>query len=114
MPPTALRGKKRARLGVAPTYAAPDNQDRTMPNKPDTSPATMTPRAIVQELDRHIVGQQQAKRAVAIALPNPWRRAQLDHALPHDVMPTNILLPAPPGARTPEITHPLATTATQP
>ena len=41
-----------------------------MPNKPDTSHATMTPREIVQELDRHIVGQHDAKRAVAIALRN--------------------------------------------
>ena len=47
---------------------------KRMPNRPDTSSSTMTPREIVQELDRHIVGQQQAKRAVAIALRNRWRR----------------------------------------
>ena len=46
--------------------------------KADTSNATMTPREIVQALDTHIVGQQDAKRAVAIALRNRWRRAQLD------------------------------------
>src|SRR3546814_4014016 len=63
-----------------------------MPNKPDTSHATMTPREIVQELDRHIVGQQQAKRAVAIALRNRWRRAQLDDELRNEVMPKNILM----------------------
>ena len=49
-----------------------------MPIKADTSHATMTPREIVQELDRHIVGQHAAKRAVAIALRNRWRRMQLD------------------------------------
>src|SRR3546814_1087650 len=109
MPPTALRGKKRARLGVAPTYAAPDNQDRTMPNKPDTSHATMTPREIVQELDRHIVGQQQAKRAVAIALRNRWRRAQLDDELRNEVMPKNILMIGHTGVGKTEIARRLAT-----
>ena len=47
----------------------------------DTNSASMTPREIVAELDRHIVGQHAAKRAVAIALRNRWRRAQLPEAL---------------------------------
>src|SRR3546814_1664935 len=58
-PRRPLAGKQEHVGGVAPTYAAPDNQDRTIPNKPDTSHATMTPREIVQEHDRNIVGQQQ-------------------------------------------------------
>ena len=59
--------------------------------------STMTPREIVQELDRHIVGQQAAKRAVAIALRNRWRRMQLDDGLRNEVMPKNILLIGPTG-----------------
>ena len=62
----------------------------------------MTPREIVQELDRHIVGQQAAKRAVAIALRNRWRRMQLapelrDDGLRNEVMPKNILMIGPTG-----------------
>ena len=75
-------------------------------NKPDTSHATMTPREIVQELDRHIVGQQQAKRAVAIALRNRWRRAQLDDELRNEVMPKNILMIGPTGVGKTEIARP--------
>ena len=48
---------------------------------PDTSPSGMTPREIVSELDKHIIGQHEAKRAVAIALRNRWRRMQLDESL---------------------------------
>jgi ATP-dependent HslUV protease ATP-binding subunit HslU len=85
-----------------------------MPNKPDTSHATMTPREIVQELDRHIVGQQQAKRAVAIALRNRWRRAQLDDELRNEVMPKNILMIGPTGVGKTEIARRLATLANAP
>ena len=48
---------------------------------------SMTPREIVHELDRHIVGQQAAKRAVAVALRNRWRRMQLPEELRHEVVP---------------------------
>src|SRR3546814_1562825 len=85
-----------------------------MPNKPDTSHATMTPREIVQELDRHIVGQQQAKRAVAIALRNRWRRAQLDDELRNEVMPKNILMIGPTGVGKTEIARRLAQLANAP
>ncbi|MGN7726816.1 ATP-dependent protease ATPase subunit HslU [Luteimonas sp. 22616] len=85
-----------------------------MPSKPDTSHATMTPREIVQELDRHIVGQQQAKRAVAIALRNRWRRAQLDDELRNEVMPKNILMIGPTGVGKTEIARRLATLANAP
>ena len=57
----------------------------------------MTPREIVQELDKHIVGQDQAKRAVAIALRNRWRRMQVDDALREEITPQNILRIGPTG-----------------
>jgi len=52
----------------------------------------MTPREIVHELDRHIIGQNKAKKAVAIALRNRWRRMQLDPALRQEITPKNILI----------------------
>lgn len=55
----------------------------------------MTPREIVHELDSHIIGQQNAKRSVAIALRNRWRRMQLDAALRQEVTPKNILMIGP-------------------
>ncbi|GAB3745350.1 ATP-dependent protease ATPase subunit HslU [Lysobacter olei] len=82
--------------------------------KPDTTSATMTPREIVQELDRHIVGQQQAKRAVAIALRNRWRRMQLASELRNEVMPKNILMIGPTGVGKTEIARRLATLANAP
>jgi len=82
--------------------------------KPDTTSATMTPREIVQELDRHIVGQQQAKRAVAIALRNRWRRMQLAPDLRNEVMPKNILMIGPTGVGKTEIARRLATLANAP
>ncbi|MFC3550568.1 ATP-dependent protease ATPase subunit HslU [Lysobacter cavernae] len=82
--------------------------------KPDTSHATMTPREIVQELDRHIVGQHAAKRAVAIALRNRWRRMQLSDELRNEVMPKNILMIGPTGVGKTEIARRLATLANAP
>ena len=76
--------------------------------------ASMTPREIVQELDRHIVGQAAAKRAVAIALRNRWRRMQLDPALRDEVMPKNILMIGPTGVGKTEIARRLATLANAP
>ena len=52
--------------------------------------SNMTPREIVQELDKHIIGQSSAKRAVAIALRNRWRRQQLDDRLKNEITPKNI------------------------
>ncbi len=85
-----------------------------MPHRPDTSNATMTPREIVQELDRHIIGQQAAKRAVAIALRNRWRRMQLEPELRNEVMPKNILMIGPTGVGKTEIARRLATLANAP
>ena len=75
---------------------------------------TMTPREIVQELDRHIVGQHAAKRAVAIALRNRWRRMQLQPDLRDEVMPKNILMIGPTGVGKTEIARRLATLANAP
>ena len=85
-----------------------------MPIRFDAPGATMTPREIVQELDRHIIGQQEAKRAVAIALRNRWRRMQLDPALRDEVMPKNILMIGPTGVGKTEIARRLATLANAP
>jgi ATP-dependent HslUV protease ATP-binding subunit HslU len=74
----------------------------------------MTPREIVQELDRHIVGQQAAKRSVAIALRNRWRRMQLPEELRNEVMPKNILMIGPTGVGKTEIARRLATLANAP
>ena len=80
----------------------------------DTASSTMTPREIVQELDRHIVGQHAAKRAVAIALRNRWRRAQLAPELRNEVMPKNILMIGPTGVGKTEISRRLAKLAGAP
>ena len=80
----------------------------------DNTSSTMTPREIVQELDRHIVGQHAAKRAVAIALRNRWRRMQLEPELRNEVMPKNILMIGPTGVGKTEIARRLATLANAP
>ena len=74
----------------------------------------MTPREIVHELDSHIVGQSDAKRAVAIALRNRWRRMQLDEALRNEVTPKNILMIGPTGVGKTEIARRLAKLARAP
>ncbi|MBY4599647.1 ATP-dependent protease ATPase subunit HslU [bacterium BD-1] len=74
----------------------------------------LTPREIVGELDRYIIGQAGAKRAVAIALRNRWRRMQLDPALRDEVMPKNILMIGPTGVGKTEIARRLAALANAP
>ncbi|WFC28781.1 HslU--HslV peptidase ATPase subunit [Proteus mirabilis] len=74
----------------------------------------MTPREIASELDRFIIGQDKAKRAVAIALRNRWRRMQLDEALRHEVTPKNILMIGPTGVGKTEIARRLAKLANAP
>src|ERR1700755_3420104 len=74
----------------------------------------MTPREIVAELDKHIVGQQAAKRAVAIALRNRWRRSQIDEPLRHEITPKNILMIGPTGVGKTDIARRLAKLANAP
>ncbi|WP_286240258.1 HslU--HslV peptidase ATPase subunit [Neptuniibacter halophilus] len=76
--------------------------------------SNMTPREIVSELDRHIVGQDEAKRSVAIALRNRWRRMQLDEELRAEVTPKNILMIGPTGVGKTEIARRLAKLANAP
>ena len=74
----------------------------------------MTPDLIVAELDRHIVGQEEAKRAVAIALRNRWRRQQVDESLRAEITPKNILMIGPTGVGKTEIARRLARLAQAP
>lgn len=75
---------------------------------------SMTPQEIVSELDNHIVGQPAAKRAVAIALRNRWRRQQVDEKLRHEITPKNILMIGPTGVGKTEIARRLARLADAP
>ena len=75
---------------------------------------TFSPREIVSELDRHIIGQKDAKRAVAIALRNRWRRQQLEGQMREEVMPKNILMIGPTGVGKTEISRRLAKLAGAP
>jgi len=74
----------------------------------------MTPQEIVSELDKHVVGQGNAKRAVAIALRNRWRRQQVPDPLRHEITPKNILMIGPTGVGKTEIARRLAKLADAP
>ena len=76
--------------------------------------SNMTPREIVSELDKHIIGQDEAKRSVAIALRNRWRRMQLPEALRAEITPKNILMIGPTGVGKTEIARRLARLANAP
>src|SRR5258706_9759019 len=75
---------------------------------------SMTPREIVEELDKHIIGQHEAKRAVAIALRNRWRRSQVKEPLRSEITPKNILMIGPTGVGKTEIARRLAKLAHAP
>ena len=79
-----------------------------------TSGSNFSPREIVSELDRYIIGQDDAKRAVAVALRNRWRRQQLDDELKEEVLPKNILMIGPTGVGKTEIARRLAKLAQAP
>lgn len=76
--------------------------------------AIMTPREIVHELDKHIIGQDEAKRAVAIALRNRWRRMQIEPDLRDEISPKNILMIGPTGVGKTEVARRLAKLANAP
>src|SRR4051812_21328769 len=76
--------------------------------------SSMTPQEIVHELDKHIVGQDHAKRAVAIALRNRWRRQQVAEPLRQEITPKNILMIGPTGVGKTEIARRLARLAEAP
>lgn len=76
--------------------------------------SNMTPREIVHELNKHIIGQDDAKRAVAIALRNRWRRMQLDEELRNEITPKNILMIGPTGVGKTEVARRLAKLANAP
>src|ERR1700742_2320533 len=78
------------------------------PEAVPVSAHAMTPQEIVKELDKHIVGQQAAKRAVAIALRNRWRRMQIPEPMRHEITPKNILMIGPTGVGKTEIARRLA------
>jgi len=80
----------------------------------DKTAASFSPREIVSELDRHIIGQRDAKRAVAIALRNRWRRQQLEDDMREEVLPKNILMIGPTGVGKTEISRRLAKLAGAP
>lgn len=87
--------------------------ESTVPSGLETT-QQLTPREIVSELDRHIIGQNQAKRSVAIALRNRWRRMQLDDAIRREITPKNILMIGPTGVGKTEIARRLAKLADAP
>lgn len=93
-----------------------DNHDEVIAEvtAPDSSKTTPTPSEIVIELDKHIIGQADAKRAVAVALRNRWRRMQLPSPLRDEIMPKNILMIGPTGVGKTEIARRLAKLADAP
>ena len=81
---------------------------------PQVSPGSKTPREIVVELDKYVIGQRKAKKAVAVALRNRWRRQQLEPEMSREILPKNILMIGPTGVGKTEIARRLARLADAP
>src|SRR6476660_4886631 len=96
-------------MNISPSTAFPQTPDPAGPKM-----TTFSPREIVSELDRFIIGQADAKRAVAIALRNRWRRQQLTGQMREEVLPKNILMVGPTGVGKTEISRRLARLAGAP
>ncbi|GAM19096.1 hypothetical protein SAMD00019534_022710 [Acytostelium subglobosum LB1] len=99
------------RLGegaFSPNFKMPDQRPKFTLNEEILGEDTMTPKQIVAELDKYIIGQGEAKRAVSIALRNRWRRKRLDSSIMQDVYPKNILMIGPTGVGKTEIARRLA------
>jgi len=92
----------------------PNTSDPAAPAPKAEAMQDLTPQEIVRELDKHIVGQDAAKRAVAIALRNRWRRMQVPEPLRHEITPKNILMIGPTGVGKTEIARRLAKLANAP
>src|SRR5947208_712753 len=107
-----LAARQAHRHAIRPVFTFPAFARRQSLN--EHSMTDFTPREIVSELDRHIVGQKDAKRAVAVALRNRWRRKQLEGSLREEVMPKNILMIGPTGVGKTEIARRLAKLANAP
>ena len=108
-------------LQIAGDICVYTNQNHTFEESTTSGPWTalstqspMTPREITQELDKHIIGQDNAKRAVAIALRNRWRRQQVAKSLRNEITPKNILMMGPTGVGKTEIARRLARLANAP
>ena len=95
---------------TAPGEAAP----AAAPSPPAPVAGARTPREIVAELDKFVIGQGRAKKAVAIALRNRWRRQQLDPEMSREILPKNILMIGPTGVGKTEIARRLARLADAP
>jgi len=116
------RSFRRARSPSAACASPPTSASTPTPTSPSRSssgqsskrPEALTPRAIVEELDRYIVGQREAKRAVAVALRNRWRRQQVPPPMRDEISPKNIMLIGPTGVGKTEIARRLAKLAGAP
>src|SRR3982074_3761652 len=78
------------------------------PAMPEVARGSRTPREIVAELDKYVIGQRKAKKAVAVALRNRWRRQQLEPEISREILPKNILMIGPTGVGKTEIARRLA------